>query len=428
MSAPLLLTLAAILLLLLMSAFFSGSETAVTAASRSRMHHLAERGDRRARLVARLIERREQLIGAVLFGNNAVNILASALATSLFITLVGEGAVVYATLVMTLLIFVFAEVLPKTLAIRRADQVALAVAPTLRVVVVVLAPLTRAVQALVGAILRLAGTERADRRLLSTADELRGVFDLHAREGRVRKHYRDMLRSILDLSEVEVGEIMTHRRNMVTVDAGQPVSKIVDEVLSSPHTRVPTWRDNPDNIVGVLHAKSLLRAVQQHAGEVDRMDIAEVANEPWFVPDTTSLAEQLAAFRGRHEHFALVVDEYGTLQGLVTLEDIIEEIVGEIRDEYDMPTSGVRRQADGSIVVDGGVTIRDLNRALDCRLPDEEAATVAGLVVHEAEYIPEVGQKFSFHGFEWEVLGRDRSRITSLRLRAQGRERSAERA
>ena len=415
------LTLAVILLLLVMSAFFSGSETAITAASRSRMHHLAERGNRRARLVDRLIQRRERLIGAVLFGNNAVNILASALATGLLIGMVGEAGVVYATIVMTLLIFVFAEVLPKTYAIRRADRVALAVAPVLRPVVLVLAPVTHAVHLLVGWLLRLGGVERADRRLLSVADELRGLFDLHAREGRVRKPYRDMLRSILDLSEVEVGEIMTHRRNMVTVDAGQPVSEVVQEVLSSPYTRVPIWRGNPDNIVGVLHAKSLLRALREHAGELDKLDVAEIASEPWFVPDTTSLAEQLTAFRARHEHFALVVDEYGTLQGLVTLEDIIEEIVGEIRDEYDLPAIGVHRQADGSYVVDGAVTIRDLNRALDCRLPDEEAVTVAGLVVHEAEHIPEVGRKFTFHGFEWEVLERDQSRITSLRLRAAER-------
>jgi len=417
MTLGLILTLAAIVALLCLSAFFSGSETAITAASRSRMHQLAERGDPRARTVDRLIAQRERLIGAVLLGNNAVNILASALATSALIAIAGDAGVIYATAGMTLLVFVFAEVLPKTYAIRNADRMALAVAAPLRLLVLILAPLTATFQALVGGILAVIGAERGDRRALSVADELRGVFDLHAREGRVRKNYRDMLRSILDLSEVEVGEIMTHRRSMVTVDGDSPVSRIVAEVLDSPYTRVPVWRGDPDNIVGVLHAKAMLRAAQTHSGDIDELDVGTLAQAPWFVPDTTSLAEQLAAFRARHEHFALVVDEYGALQGLVTLEDIIEEIVGDIRDETDVPTPGVRRMPDGSVVADGAVTIRDLNRALDARLPDEEAVTIAGLVIHEAERIPEVGQRFVFHGFEFEVLGREHNRITSLRLK-----------
>jgi Mg2+/Co2+ transporter CorB len=416
MSTALALTLAAILILLLLSAFFSGSETALIAASRARMHQLAERGDRRARLVDRLIRERERLIGAVLLGNNAVNILASALATSLLIGAFGDAGVVYASIAMTLLVFVFAEVVPKTFAIRHAERTALAIAPTLRLVVAALAPLTAAVETLVEALLGLVGADKAGTRVLPVAEELRGVFDLHAREGRVRKHYRDMLRSILDLSEVEVGEIMTHRKDMVTVDADQPVTRLVGEVVESPYTRVPLWRGNPDNIVGVLHAKAMLRALRQHEGAIDRLDAAELAHEPWFVPDTTSLAEQLAAFRARHEHFALVVDEYGTLEGLVTLEDILEEIVGEISDEYDLPAAGVRHQPDGSYTVDGAVTIRDLNRALDCRLPDEEAVTVAGLVIHEAERIPEVGQRFAVHGFTFEVLAREDNRVTSLRM------------
>ncbi len=417
MDLALIIVLGGILALLLLSAFFSGSETALTAASRSRMHHMAERGDRRARLVERLIEKRERLISAILLGNNAVNILASALATSALIGLFGEAGVVYATIAMTLLVFVFAEVLPKTYAIRNADRMAVVLAPLLNIVVIVLAPITGAIQWLIGGLLRALGKESSGAGGMSAADELRGLFDLHAHEGRVRKNYRDMLRSILDLSEVELGEIMTHRKNMVTVDADLPVSRVVAEVLDSPYTRVPLWREDPDNIVGVLHAKGMLRAIRTHEGDIDQLNVMELAYEPWFVPENASLAEQLAAFRRRREHFALVVDEYGTLEGLVTLEDIIEEIVGDIADEHDLPTIGVRRQPDGSFVVAGDVTIRDLNRALDCRLPDEEAATVAGLVLHEAERIPEEGQSFVFHDFEFEVLGREQNRITSLRLR-----------
>ena len=416
MTTTLVIGFGGILVLLLLSAFFSGSETALTAASRPRIHHLANRGNRRARLVDRLIGEREQLIGAILLGNNAVNILASALATGLMIGLFGDAGVVYATVAMTFLVFVFAEVLPKTYAIRHADRMALAVSPVVRVLVAVLTPVTLAVQWLVSGLLRLIGADGAGTGDPSAADELRGLFDLHAEEGRVRKSYRDMLRSILDLSDVEVGEIMTHRQTMVTVDADDPVTEVVAAVLDSPYTRVPVWRDSQDNIVGVLHAKGMLRAVRTHGGDLDTLDVMDLANPPWFVPETTSLAEQLAAFRARHEHFALVVDEYGALQGLVTLEDILEEIVGDIADEHDLPTAGVRRRPDGSYVVEGAVTIRDINRALDSRLPDDEAATIAGLVLHEAERIPDVGQRFVFYGFEFEILGREKNRISSLKL------------
>ncbi|HJN21855.1 MAG: HlyC/CorC family transporter [Alphaproteobacteria bacterium] len=416
MTTTLVLTLAAILVLLLTSAFFSGSETALTAASRSRLHHLAQRGNARARLVERLVARRERMIGAILLGNNAVNILASALATSLMLGFFGEAGVAYATIAMTALIFIFAEVLPKTAAIRNAERTALAVAPVLRPAVSVLAPAVAAVEVVVGAMLCFGGRREAGKRLVPVADELRGLFDLHAQEGHVRKHYRDMLRSILDLSEVEVAEIMTHRKVMVMLNADLPIPEALAAVLESPFTRIPLWRDNPDNIVGVLHAKAMLRAMRRHGGEAEELDLADLAAAPWFVPDTTSLAEQLAAFRARHEHFALVVDEYGSLEGLVTLEDILEEIVGEISDEYDRPQTDVQRQSDGSYVVKGALTIRDINRALDCRIPDEEAVTVAGLVIHEAERIPGVGESFELHGFRFEVLGRAENRLTALRM------------
>lgn len=419
MSATTLLILAVILFLLCLSAFFSGSETALTAVRRSRIHQMEVDGDRRARLVARLLARRERLIGGILLGNNLVNILASALATSVLITAVGEAGVAYATIAMTLLVVIFAEVLPKTYAIRHADEMALSVAPILRPIIAVLTPVTRLVELLVIGVFKLVGASGDRRGVMSVADEVRGVIDLYAREGSMRKHYRDMLRSILDLAEVEVGEIMVHRKNMVTIDTTLAPGEIVAEVLDSPYTRIPLWRDDPDNIVGVLHAKDLLQKVSALGDAIDDLDVIGAAAEPWFVPDTTSLADQLAAFRARHAHFALVVDEYGALMGLVTLEDILEEIVGEIADEHDHPTPGVAPQADGSYVVDGSVTIRDLNRDLDWRLPDDAAATVAGLVIHEAKRIPDIGQTFAFHNVRFEVLGRERNRITSLRLAAQ---------
>ncbi|MDP1625639.1 HlyC/CorC family transporter [Parvibaculum sp.] len=409
--------LGAIILLLLFSAFFSGSETALTAASRARMHRLAEEGDKRARLVLRLTEDRERLIGAVLLGNNLVNIMASALATSLFLALFGDAGVVYATLVMTAVVLVFSEVAPKTFAITNTDRVALAVAPMLRVVTVFFGPVTAAVQFIVRHSFRLFGLNVDDtQQVLSAHEELRGAINLHHHEGSVVKIDRDMLGGILDLRDLEVSDIMVHRKNIAMIDAAQPNSAIISQALASPHTRIPLWRDEQENIIGVLHARDLLRAIADAGWKPDAVDIPELAFKPWFVPDTTTLQDQLNAFLKQKSHFALVVDEYGVLMGLITLEDILEEIVGDISDEHDIEVAGLRVQPDGSIVVSGSVPIRDLNRALEWSLPDDEATTIAGLVIHEARTIPDVGQAFTFHGFRFEILRRQRNQIAQLRI------------
>lgn len=417
------LTLASIAILLLLSAFFSGSETALTAARRSRIHQLEMAGDRRANLAARLISRRERLIGAILLGNNAVNILASALAASLMIRYVGEAGVAYATVAMTVLVVIFAEVMPKTYAIREADRMALKVAPILRPIVAGLAPITQAIQALVLFLLGLFGVKGDSSWTQSVADEIRGMVDYHAREGSMRKHYRDMLKSVLDLADVEVGEVMVHRRDMVTLNIDLPAADIVAQVLESRHTRFPLWQDTPDNVLGILHAKSLLREVNMHASDLQDLNVMQLATEPWFVPDTTSLADQLSAFRKRRAHFALVVDEYGALMGMVTLEDILEEIVGDIADEHDEIdeeadelVTQLHPETDGSYMVDGAATIRNLNRTMEWRLPDVDAATIAGLVIHEAKRIPKAGQVFLFHEFRFEIVKREGNRITRLRI------------
>ncbi len=417
MTLSLIATIAVIAVLIALSGFFSGSETALTAASRARLHHLAQEGSRGAAVVVRLRERKEALLGSLLLGNNLANILASALATSAMIRLFGQAGVVYATVVMTVLVVIFAEVLPKSYAINQPDRTALRVARPVRVVMVLFAPPVRVVQFIVRLTLRLLGIDAVRGGELSAVQELRGAIDLHGREAGVVKHERDMLDSILDLHQVQVADIMIHRKNMQMIDLGQPPAQIVEQVLASAHTRLPLWRDDPENIVGIIHVKDLLRAVSAAGGALEQLDVAAIASEPWFVPETTSLHEQLDAFRARRAHFALVVDEYGVLMGLVTLEDILEEIVGDIRDEHDQAVSGVRPQPDGSYLVDGMVTIRDLNRQFDWHLPDGEAATIAGLVIHEARIIPEVGQAFSFHGFAFHVTRRQRNQITQLRLR-----------
>ncbi len=411
------LTAGSILLLILISAFFSGSETALTAASRARMHALEQDGSARARLVSSLIGNPEKLIGAILLGNNLVNILASVLATSLFLSVFGEAGLVYATLTMTALVLIFGEVMPKTYAITNPDRAALAVAPLLRLAVALFGPITNAVQMIVRLFLRLLGPGVAEgAAVLSAHEELRGAIDLHHKEGGVIKTDRDMLGGVLDLMALEVEDVMVHRTKMHAINADDSPEKIVNQVLSSPYTRLPLWKDEAENIVGILHAKTLLQAVHDASGDWSKVDPLDIATPPWFVPDTTSLRAQLNAFLKRKEHFALVVDEYGEVQGLVTLEDILEEIVGEITDEHDELETGVRPLGDGSVQVDGSVPTRDLNRAMDWDLPDEEATTLAGLVIHKSQTIPQPGQAFTFDGFRFEVLRRHRNKITTLKV------------
>ena len=418
MSSELIVSGIVVLFLILISAFFSGSETALTAVSRALVHRLASEGDRRAKIVERLVGNRERLIGGVLLGNNLVNILASAVATSVFIDLFGNAGVAYATLAMTALVLVFAEVLPKTYAISSPDRTALSVGPFLAIIIALLSPVVITVQKLVRGLLHVFGIDiDAEREVLSAHDELRGALDLQVQEGGMVKHERDMLGGILDLTSVEVDEIMVHRQNMVMIDADLPAAKVVEQILASPFTRMPIYRGDTDNIIGILHAKDVLRAISKPGTRIEDLDIEALSGEPWFVPETTTLREQLNAFRRRRAHFALVVDEYGALMGLVTLEDIIEEIVGDISDEHDPHVRGVRPQRDGSIVVEGTVTIRDLNRQFDWNLSDEWATTIAGYVIHEARAIPDVGQVFSFNGYRFEILRRHRNQVTLLRIK-----------
>jgi len=409
-------SIAAVVVLLLLLGFFGCAETALTVASKPLMHTLEAEGDLRAGLVNRLYLRKERLLGSILLGNTLVNILATSLATNVAIVLAGEAGVAYATAVMTAVVLVFAEIMPKTFAIRHAAPVALAIAPLMRVVVAILGPPIHGIHLFVNGLFRLFGAEaNVEIDVDAAMAELRGAIEVHAKPDEVREERR-MLRSILDLGDVEVGEVMTHRRTMTTLDAGLPPAELVAEILASPYTRIPLWRDEPDNIVGVVHAKDVLRALHAVGGEDAKLDLSALAAPPWFIPDSTTLQEQLQAFRQRREHFALVVDEYGSLMGVVTLEDIIEEIVGDIADEHDVALPGVRPQADGSTIVAGTVTIRDLNRQFEWRLPDDEASTIAGLLLHESRQIPNVGQVFLFHGFRFEVLRRHRNQITSIRL------------
>lgn len=426
MSMGLTTSLMAIFFLLLLSAFFSGSETALTAASKGRMHALEKEGNKRAQIVNRIHEQKDRMIGALLLGNNVVNILSSALATSVLIHIFGQAGVIYATAAMTVLVLIFAEVLPKTYALHHADSMAMAISPIIRVVIAVFAPITALVTRIVRLVLRLFGSDISKVTAGHHIEVLRGVIDLHQGPEEEVQEQRAMLRSILDLADVEVGEIMTHRNKVVMIDAAQPLAKILEQVLESPYTRIPLWRERPENIVGIIHVKALLKEMQAHEGRLEDINIEAMASEPWFVPESTTLFDQLQAFRKRREHFALVVDEYGSLMGVVTLEDILEEIVGEIDDETDEIVAGVRKQPNGSYMIDGTVTIRDLNREFDWDLPDDEDySTLAGLILHESQMVPDVGRVFNFYGFRFEVIRRQRNQITLIRVMPPKKENSA---
>lgn len=419
----------AILFLLVCSGFFSGSETALTAASRGKLRSNADKGDKGAEKAFQITEDRERLIGSVLLGNNLVNILATALATAAFTRAFGESGVALATLIMTILVLIFAEVLPKTYAITNPERAAGFAARPIAVIVTIFAPVVAFVRVLVRGVLRAVGVETdPDSNILAVREEIAGALQMGHSEGVVEKEDRDRILGALDLGDRTVEEIMLHRTEIEMIDAALPVSEILALCLDSNHTRLPLYRDEPENIVGVLHAKDLLRAMHKMLAdgriephEMAEFDILTVAMKPYFVPETTTLDDQMRQFLARRRHFALVVDEYGTLQGLITLEDILEEIVGEITDEFDTDEENdVVASEDGSYTVEGTVTIRDVNRATDWNLPDEEANTVAGLVIHEAQMIPVVGQVFSFHGYRFEVLAKDENRISELKIARLG--------
>jgi Mg2+/Co2+ transporter CorB len=410
------LTVAAVLLFLFMAFFFSGSETAVTATSRATMLRLAKNGSAKAAIVSRLLDHRQRLIGALLIGNNIATIVASSLATGVLLSWFGDVGVIYSSVAMTVLIVLFCELLPKTAAIDAPDRHALAVARPLDWVVRLLGPVLDGAGWLVKLMLKTAGRAGDGEPLLPGHERLRGAVDLLHREGSFEKQDRDMLGGLLDLRDLTVADVMIHRTEVITADVSEPPEKIVEEVLKEPVTRIPLWRGTPENIVGILHVKDLLRAIQAAGGDPQKIDIMAVARPAWFVPELRTLSEQLKAFRRRRTPLALVVDEYGEFMGIVTLEDILEEIVGDITDEHDVEVPGVRPQPDGSVNVDGAVPIRDLNRVMDWNLPDEAATTIAGLVIHEARSIPEPGQSFTFHGFRFQVLRRNRNRLEALRI------------
>jgi CBS domain containing-hemolysin-like protein len=425
-----LLTILEIVLLLAANAFFVAAEFAIVKVRGIRVEALAEQGSAVARMTLRILRNVEAYLSACQLGITMASLglgwigepAVAALLEPLFRELgIGDAALHTISFLLGFLLFsslhiVVGEQVPKTFAIRKPEPVALWIAYPLHAFYLIFFPLNWALNRASRAILTLLKVAEVSHHDVFSGEELRDLIDLSRQHGMVGKQERDMLGGILDLAGVEVSEVMTHRKDMTTIDADAPPEQIFDQVVNSPYTRLPLWRGDPDSIIGVLHAKDLLARVRSNPANLAGLDVAALATPPWFIPDTTALLHQLLAFRQRRSHLAFVVDEYGDLEGLVTLEDILEEIVGEITDEKDVETVGVETLPDGSVLVSGWITVRDLNRHFGWKLPHEEATTIAGLVIYEARMIPEVGQSFAFHDFRFEVLRRQRNQIVLLKI------------
>jgi len=414
-----LITIVTIVILIMLSAFFSGSETGLTAASKAKIHKLKNEGNKRANMVSKLHEDMEKLIGAILLGNNLVNIAATVVFTTLCIKIFGDSYNDFlVTILMTLVILIFAEVAPKSYAVKNAEKVALFVAPIFMVLVKTLSPITHAIQFFVYMTMRIFGINIDKNSGLVRGDEiLRGEIELQHDSGKMISDDKYMLGGILDLTDIDVDEVMLHRKQVYSVNIDLPNKEIIEKVLDSNFTRIPLWKESPDNIVGVLHGRDLLKVLGSNDDlDIENIDFKDIAFEPWFIPETTNLKDQLDAFRKKHVHFAFVVDEYGAILGILTLEDILEEIVGQIADETDSERSEIRKQTNGSYIIDGTATIRDINRELNWNLLDDDVSTLAGLVINEAQLIPNVGQMFKFRGYKFEVCRKFRNQLMSIRV------------
>lgn len=403
----------AVVILLLVSAYLAAIETAVTAASPGRIQKLKSEGDLKAIVVLKLFKIKEQVISSLLIANSFFNTLCTTIATSAMISLYGEelGTIIASSL-MTVLIIVFAEVIPKAIAVARAEKVILATSGFVTIALKVLGPINYILKQILILFCKVFKIELSQE--ISGTEEVRGVIEHHLEEGNVFKNDRDMLGGILDIGNMTVSEIMIHRSNMIIIEASLPIEQITQKALSSSHTRIPVWKDSQDNIIGILHIKDLLRALYKNNFDYKKITLADFMTEPWFIPDNALVSLQLHAFRQKRSHFALVIDEYGDLQGLVTLEDILEEIVGQIDDEFDKQDNRIIKKSPNKFMIEGSTSIRDVNRELNWNLPDEHASTFAGLIIHETHKLPQQGEVVQIFDLKVTIYHRQSNRITML--------------
>ena len=403
-----------IICLIIISAILSGSETSITSIRKSKIHKLANKGDRNALRVLKLIEKKNDLVSSILVGNNFVNILASALATAILIKFYGDDGVIYSTIVMSVLIVIFAEILPKNIALLRPDRYALTLSFILTLFLKIFSPFVYIIKKFNLLIFKIFNIEKQKVTDASVREDIRNIINMHEDEGILLKDERDMLNGILDLKEMTVEKIMTHRKNIYSINIDQP-EEYFKKISQSSFSRIPVWKENPNNILGVVHAKKLLTNINE-SGKIDLKNINDSTLDPWFIPETTKVKDQLNAFIDRHEKIAFVVDEYGELMGLISLEDIIEEIVGNIFDESDLSTIGIRKIGKNIFRVRGDVNIRDMNRTLDLNLNEKNSSTVAGFLIYETETFPDVGQTFTFNNILFEILNKKNNQITQLKI------------
>ena len=417
METTLTFLIVSIFVLIILSAFFSGSETTLTSASKARMRTLAKAGKKEAIVFESLFKNKERLICTILLANNLVNILASSIATKILLEIFDADGIAYTTIIMTFMILVFGELIPKTVALYKADALALKISKIFNILVYIFYPITSSLNFLVNIILKsFTKVDLNDHTEIEKDEELRGAIDLHG-ENKNQTNEKEMLKSILDLEEVTVGSIMIPRKDTFSLNVDIKSNELIRKLKDSPHSRIPIWDKNPENIIGVFHIRGLIENELMTEGD---FDIRGFCQKPWFIPESTSLASQLMEFKRRKKHFAIVVDEYGEFLGIVTLEDILEEIVGDIDDEVDVKKlskiSGVTKESEGVYLVKGTVTLRDLNRELGCNLPDNNIATIAGLILYESRTIPKIGQIFSFYNFKFEIIDKRYNQIMLLKM------------
>ena len=403
-----------IICLIVISAILSGSETSITSIRKSKIHKLANKGDRNALRVLKLIEKKNDLVSSILVGNNFVNILASALATAILIKFYGDDGVIYSTIVMSVLIVIFAEILPKNIALLKPDRYALTLSFILTLFLKFFSPFVYIIKKFNLLIFKIFNIEKQKVTDASVREDIRNIINMHEDEGILLKDERDMLNGILDLKEMTVEKIMTHRKNIYSINIDQP-EEYFKKISQSSFSRIPVWKESPNNILGVVHAKKLLANINE-SGKIDLKNINDSTLDPWFIPETTKVKDQLNSFIDRHEKIAFVVDEYGELMGLISLEDIIEEIVGNIFDESDLSTIGIRKIGKNIFRVRGDVNIRDMNRTLDLNLNEKNSSTVAGFLIYETETFPDVGQTFKFNNILFEILNKKNNQITQLKV------------
>lgn len=404
-----------VILSIFLSGLLSSTETAITAMSLAKIHKLKTDGNKQAVIISKLREDKESLISTILLANNGCNIFASTMATALLIDIFGSEGVIYATFIMTILIIIFAEILPKTYALTHPEKTALSFAKFLQITVNTCKPITKLISLIVYYILKVFKMESIPGNFISATEEIRGAIDLHHKEGSMDQSDKYMLDGVFYLGETKVSSVMTHRKNMQTININQDMKTISEQIKIMTHTRIPVWQDNPDNIIGILNTRDLLNALLENS-DINQITLQHLITEPMFIHENTALDEQIAEFRHHKTKLAIVIDEYGDIQGMVTISDILEEIVGSIKGEHDIEKENIILQ-DDCCIVKGEVSIRDLNRMLNWNLPDEEASTIAGLLIHEAEKIPEVNEHLELYGFSFTVLTRESNQLTSIKIK-----------